>query len=168
MWSGRLYPSSTITPRSSGRCGADSPPRTTDNVNVDKEARISEMLPGGQLEEFYFGYVKQWWSMRHEKNVLLLHYKDAFTDLPGTVTKLAMFLGVKLTKKEHRVVTERCGMKHMKSIEHRFDIRLPLNKVNPEMVIVKRGKVLRAGGLGQGNELFNDGCSILVRSVFCR
>lgn len=133
------------------------PPPSAGNFEVDREARMNEMLPGGPLGGLYFGYVKQWWQMRKEKNVMLLHYKDVLEDLSGTVAKLAKFLGVKLSKKESGIITERCGMAHMKSISDRFSSKMALNQNSPNMPIMKSGgKILRTGGLGEGTKLFSD------------
>jgi len=87
----------------------------------DPMSCLKDFLPGGTLAHLYFGYVKAWWPLRNEPNVLLLHYDDAKKDLAGTVTKLAVFLGVKLSTSEHAEVTNRCGIKHMKTIAHKFD-----------------------------------------------
>jgi len=38
---------------------------------------LKDILPGGNLAGLYFDYVREWWPLRHEPNVLLLHYADA-------------------------------------------------------------------------------------------
>lgn len=46
---------------------------------------FTRLLPNGSLSIAYFDYVNSWWKVRHEKNVLLLHYTDAKKDLSGKI-----------------------------------------------------------------------------------
>lgn len=52
--------------------------------------------------------------MRHEPNVLLLHYSDAVKDLKSTVAKIANFYGVDLSDDELEKVSNKCSMTEMK------------------------------------------------------
>ena len=52
------------------------------------------------MADMYWKYVKQWWPMRDEPNVLLLHYSDVKRDLAGAVSRIASWLGVELTDDE--------------------------------------------------------------------
>ena len=42
----------------------------------------------------FFGFVASWWPLRHEKNVLLMHFADMKRDLSGAIRKVADFLGI--------------------------------------------------------------------------
>eukprot|EP00960_Hanusia_phi_P075149 768380-Hanusia_phi.AAC.1 len=129
----------------------------------DKLQALKDFLPGGLLEYLYFGYIKSWWKVRHEKNVLLLHYADMKKDLGGGVRKLAEFLNVKLTPQEHDRVVEKCGFQYMKKHEDKFNYRLWSNKLYPNATIMcgstfcdesVRGSVIYRGKLGDGGKHF--------------
>jgi len=132
------------------------PPAGTHNPAADREKLLNDLLPGAMLSNIYFEYVKAWWPYRHEPNVLLLHYSDAIKDLEGTVTKLAHFVGVSLSKTQHAKVTEKCGMPYMKENKHLFSIAVPLNpeyNAANKRVLVS-GTLTRKGGIGEGKSIF--------------
>jgi len=138
--------------------GGFPPVSAADDPISDREARLKDLLPGGMLDHIYFEYVKNWWPYRNEKNVLMLHYSDAIKDLDGTVTKLADFLDVKLSKNEHTNVVQKCGMKHMKANTHLFNYALPLNpewRETSKQIMVS-GSLTRKGGIGEGHNVFTD------------
>ncbi|KAL7482466.1 hypothetical protein ACHAW6_008139 [Cyclotella cf. meneghiniana] len=121
---------------------------------------INDLLPPGPLSELYFGYNKKWWLYRNDPNVLLLHYADVRKDLKGSVEKIANFVNVQLTSDELAVVTERCGIEHMKKV-NRFNYLMPLNKDkglwDPNKdTIVKDNELVNKGLIGTGKALFND------------
>lgn len=138
------------------------PPATPDEDFGSDEppAAIKDILPGGPMEHFYFGYVKAWWPYRSDPNVLLMHYSDVRRDLKGWVSKLAKFLEVELTRAELDTVTQRCTIDHMKKV-NRFKYRLPLNKdtgmwdKEADQVIYD-GKMTNKGGVGTGSKIFSD------------
>ena len=137
------------------------PPRSTGRWEVDAERRLEELLPDGLLDKFYFGYVREWWKLRHEPNVLLLHYSDIRKDLAGTITKIASFVGVALTESEHAKVTGRCSIDHMKQNEHMFLGTLPLSLDKDiwdqeTMRLLSPNEMIRTGqvDLNKGRDLF--------------
>jgi len=137
------------------------PPRSSGRWEVDAERRLQEILPGGILDNIYFGYVKEWWMLRHEPNVLLMHYSDIRRDLGGTITKIANFLGVALTESEHAKVSERCSLDHMRAKEHMFLGTLPLSLDiglwdQETMRVVSPKEMIRTGHVGKGWDLFTD------------
>lgn len=112
-------------------------------------------LPNGFVGFAYFGYINSWWNVRHEKNVLLLHYADAKKDLPGTVKRLADFYEVELNEEEFEIVVEKCSFPYMKKNTHLLNDRLPLN---PDFKgsVVKDGAMTRKGKHGDGKIIFNE------------
>ena len=135
------------------------PPDSTGDIAVDSEARLQELSPGGLLQDIYFKYVTSWWPMRHEPNVLLMHYADAKKDLRGTVQRIADFVDVELSEEEVDKVTDRCGFKHMKKMQHLFDYSLPLNQDESwdnSGRIMKPNNLIRQGKNGGGKEFFSD------------
>jgi hypothetical protein len=131
------------------------PPNSSGDVDVDAETRLSELLPGGTLYALYFSYVKEWWPLRNEPNVLLLHYADAKKDLKGTVSKLASFYDVDLSATELDSVTDMCSFEHMKRNTELFSYELPLNP-NYSGKIMHHGSLTRKGENGGGELTFND------------
>jgi len=132
------------------------PPKASGDMEKDAEARMNEVMPGAMLGGLYWDYILEWWPMRKAPNVLMLHYADAVKDLAGTVTKLAEFVGVKLTSSEHAKVVEKCGMTHMKSVTHKFTYAQPLNPEwnAKDMRIMTKGSMTRKGGLKTGEGTF--------------
>jgi len=88
---------------------------------------VKDLLPGGNVYSLYFPYVKAWWAVRHEPNVLLLHYSDAIKDHSKLIATLAAFYGVELTSQETAAVEETCSKPHMKANAHLFDYLQPMN-----------------------------------------
>jgi len=87
------------------------------------------------LYNYYFPYVRAWWRLRHERNVLLMHYRDMVEPKQGldmVVEKLSTFMLDKeapLNADEKAAVKERCSAEHMMSPElsGAFDYRIPLH-----------------------------------------
>lgn len=66
-------------------------------------------------------HLASYWRQRDQANVLFLTYESMRADLPGTVDKIAQFMGVELTAEERAAVIERSTFGHMKAIGHKFD-----------------------------------------------
>mmetsp|Transcript_3025 Transcript_3025/g.7974 ORF Transcript_3025/g.7974 Transcript_3025/m.7974 type:complete len:376 (+) Transcript_3025:47-1174(+) len=127
------------------------PPASSGDPVKDAEARLQDALPGGNLGHYFTPYVRSWWAMRHEPNVLLLHYADAVADLEGTVRAIADFVGVELTDAERANVVRKCGMEHMKAHPQYFGYSAPLNpRVPADFRVVRSGSMTRTGGTGTG------------------
>jgi len=118
---------------------------------ADPPQAVKDLLPGGPIESFHFGYAKGWWPYRNDPNVLLLHYTDARKDLKGHVAKIAKFLEVDLNEKELETVTKRCSLEHMKKVD-KFNYQMPLNK-EKGVFAVNDGAMTRKGGVGIGEEI---------------
>ena len=124
-------------------------------------AAVRDLLPGGPMQEIYFGYIKKWWPYRSDPNVLLMHYADVRKDLKGHVSKLAKFLDVKLTESELETVTERCGIDHMKNLSDELRYLMPLNTDEGHWDvwkdhIVTKGGMTRHGRVNTGGKIFSD------------
>jgi len=123
-------------------------------------AAVKDMLPGGPIKMNPFDYAMAWWPYRNDPNVLLLHYTNVRRDLKGHVIKIAKFLGVKLSKRELKVVTERCGLPHMKKKSDLFRVKMVLNQDegwdNDKTFITTPGALTNKGGVGTGAAMFSD------------
>ena len=125
----------------------------------DAMACLKDFLPGGTLDFLYFGYIKDWWPFRNDPNVLLLHYSDATKDLGATVSKIAKFVGVDLSSREHAEVTRRCDIKHMKTVSDKFDYYQWAGDGSKVMCGKNgcpgvEGELIRRGGIGGGKSFF--------------
>lgn len=137
------------------------PPDSSGDFTIDAEDRLKDLLPGGLLDHLYFDYVKSWWPLRNEPNVLLLHYSDAKKDLEETVRKIAGFSGIDLSESELSTVVERCGIDHMKKMGHMFDYDMYLNTDSDSvwdntMRIMKSGMMIREGKVGGYKGMFTE------------
>lgn len=64
------------------------------------------------------------WAQQHD-NVLFVHYEDMLADLPGTVARVADFLGVELDDAQRDAVVDKSGFEYMKRNEHLFEMTPP-------------------------------------------
>jgi hypothetical protein len=105
---------------------------------------LSPDAPLGSWAEHLASY----WRMRHEPNVLFLTYESMRGDLPGTVDRIAAFMGVALTADERAGVIARSSFEHMKKIGHKFDAPgSPWSSA--------RGAMMRRGERGTSGELLS-------------
>ena len=105
---------------------------------------LSPDTPLGSWAEHLASY----WRVRHEPNVLFLTYESMRADLPGTVDRIAAFMGVTLTAEERAAVIERSSFEHMKKIGDKFDAPgSPWSNA--------RGAMMRRGERGKSGELLN-------------
>ena len=131
------------------------PPRTSGDFEQDKNARFEELMPGGLLSGLYFNYVNNWWPLRNEDNVMLLHYNDIKKDLTGTIAKIAKFVNIELTEEELETISQRCSFDHMKSQRAKFNYQLPLNPDFPGSAMVP-GTLVNKGQAGRGKNIFSE------------
>ena len=67
-------------------------------------------------------HLQDGWRSRNEKNVLFLTFEEMKADLPGTIIRMAEFMGVNLTLEELESIVEQASFTHMKSISSKFDV----------------------------------------------
>ena len=94
-----------------------------------------------------FGFMAAWWPLRHESNVLLMHFSDMKRDHEGSVRKIGEFLGFELSPDEWATVLECTSFPWMKRNEDRFELR----GVSP-VPILDPGAMLRKGKSGSARE----------------
>jgi hypothetical protein len=93
-------------------------------------------------------HVASYWRVRREPNVLFLTYESMRGDLPGTVDRIAAFMGVALTPDERAAVIERSTFDYMKRTGHKFDA--PGSPWGSS-----RGAMMRRGERGSSGELLS-------------
>jgi hypothetical protein len=68
----------------------------------------------------YWHHLTSWWEQRHNGSVLLLCYEDMKSDLPGTVQKIASFLGLELDQALIELVTRQSSLDFMLVHKEKF------------------------------------------------
>lgn len=62
----------------------------------------------------FWSHIASWWAARHLPNVLLVHFNDLKTDLPGEISRIAAFLGIDVNAADWPRIVEHCGFDWMK------------------------------------------------------
>jgi len=115
---------------------------------ISKEEVVSMM--SNDLKEMYFDYLKAWWPLRHEPNVLLLHYADLRLDLEGQVRRIAKFLDVALSDELLASTTDKASIQHMKANGHKY---VQHGGPNNDILILREGHINK-GQLGGASDFF--------------
>jgi hypothetical protein len=113
-----------------------------------------------QLGDMIFGFVAAWWQLRHQSNVLLMHFSDMKRDHEGSVRKIAAFLGFELTSEQWATVLECTSFPWMKRHEDRFELRGVT-----EIPILTPGAMVRKGRVGAARE---DGVTPAISAEIAR
>jgi hypothetical protein len=69
----------------------------------------------------YWYHLTSWWERRHDPDTLLLSYEGMKADLPGTVRRVADFVGIELAPDLERIVIEQASLPFMLEHKDRFD-----------------------------------------------
>jgi aryl sulfotransferase len=100
--------------------------------------------------QFQYGswaaHIAGYWPWRTRPNVLMLTYDQMLADPPGTVRRVAAFMGVALTEAELALVVEKSSFGYMKAIDRKF---VP----QPPPPIKTRQVMMRKGARGGSSEL---------------
>lgn len=89
-----------------------------------------------------------YWAQRHRPDVLVLSFKSMKRDLPGTVRRVAEFIGVNATEQIIEDVCEQSSFAYMKRIDAKFSVW----KLTPWSSDVT---MMRKGAQGGSSELLN-------------
>lgn len=104
---------------------------------------VGQGLAGGML----FGFMAAWWPLRHQPNVLLMHFADMKRDHEGSVRKIGEFLGFEPSSAGWPRVLEYTSFRWMKANEAKFEIRTAA-----EIPILDPGAMVRKGQSGRAAE----------------
>jgi hypothetical protein len=69
----------------------------------------------------YWYHLASWWERRHDPDILLLSYEGMKADLPGTVRRVADFVGIDLDPDLERIVIDQASLPFMLEHKDRFD-----------------------------------------------
>jgi hypothetical protein len=94
-----------------------------------------------------FGPIAAWWPLRHEKNVLFLHFADLKRDLGAATRKVADFLGVTPSDAQWSKINEHVSFDWMKRNESKFD-----TLANTPVRVLESGGMVRKGKTGTSRE----------------
>ena len=88
--------------------------------------------------EGYWTHALSWWGVRDREDVLLLAFEHMKADLPGTVARVAAFIGI--TDPAHiEIATHQADFGFMKAHEHQFDDNITRRTRNAAMGLPEGG-----------------------------
>jgi hypothetical protein len=95
-------------------------------ISVDDFARQRYFRRGEDRAEGndYWSHFNSWWAVRDDPAVLLLGYEHMKRDLPGTVRRVARFIGIELDDALFDIVERQSSLAFMLAHKDRFDDRL--------------------------------------------
>jgi hypothetical protein len=114
---------------------------------------VAENLPA-----MFFGFMAQWWPLRQQPNVLMLHFADMTRDHEGSVRGIARFLGIEPRAEQWPTILECTSFAWMKQHHRKFDA----TKVT-EVPFWAPGAMIRKGQVGAARE---DGVSEAIARDF--
>ncbi len=89
---------------------------------ISLETLISWRWPRDEVDnQGYWYHLSSWWEQRNNKDVLLLCYEDMTADLPGTIRKIAHFMGITLDDALLDIVTRQSSREFMLAHSHQYD-----------------------------------------------
>ncbi len=62
----------------------------------------------------FWDHTKSWWKIRHLPNMLVMHFTELKTDLPGQIRRIASFLAIHVDESHWDAIVEHCGFDYMK------------------------------------------------------
>jgi hypothetical protein len=91
---------------------------------ISLETLLQWRWPPDKLDsQGYWFHLSSWWEQRHNKDVLLLCYEDMMADLPGTVQRVANFMGIPLDNALLDIVVRQSSREFMLEHKHQYDER---------------------------------------------
>lgn len=63
----------------------------------------------------YWEHIRSWWEVKDLPNVMLLHFSNLKTDIPGEIRRIAAFLDIPINEGKWDVILEHCSFKYMKA-----------------------------------------------------
>ena len=110
---------------------------------IDDDASPQEFMDGLRG---VFWHLSDAWSRREEPNIVLVHYADLVSDLPGEMRRLAGRLGIEVPAERWPALVRAATFSEMRD---RADTLAP----DPKGIFKDRGAFFRRGASGGGREL---------------
>jgi hypothetical protein len=111
------------------------------------EAFYHEVVEPMGMQGMFFGFAASWWPLRHEPNVLLVHFADMKRDLQVATRKLAAFLGIQPTQAQWAKVNSYASFDWMKQNESKFE-----SLIFAPVQVLETGAMVRRGTTGTARE----------------
>ena len=106
------------------------PTRGTDLWQVNKEEIVgpdfetySSGFASHALVPMIFGFLAAWWPLRHEPNVMFVHYADLKREPEASIRRVAEFLGFDVPDGQWPAIFEYTSFEWMKAHEDKFELR---------------------------------------------
>lgn len=99
------------------------------------------------LTPMIFGFMAGWWPLRHQPNVLFVHYADLVAAPEPSIRNVANFLGFDVTDDSWPTILDYTSFAWMKEHEDKFELR-SVSDVPP----IAPGGMLRKGRVGASDE----------------
>jgi aryl sulfotransferase len=107
----------------------------------------------------FWSHVRSWWDIRDRPNVLLLHFNDLKNDLPGSMRRIASFIGVHVEEQQWPTLVSHCTFDYMKENASRLSSVLESSFAGGSKDFVNKGTngrwrdVLTADDIGKYERL---------------
>jgi len=96
-------------------------------VSLDDFVRgtfIARGLSPGAGGADYWTHLLSWWARRKDPDVLFMAYEHMKEDLPGTIGRVAAFMGIRLDDELLAITEEHASLEFMQRHQDRFDDRI--------------------------------------------
>lgn len=94
-----------------------------------------------------FDFLRSWWPLRNQSNVLFLHFADMKKDHEGSIHRVADFIGAQPTVEQWAAITEYTSFPWMKKNGIKFDA-----STATEVPVLTPGAMVRKGQTGSASE----------------
>ncbi len=102
-----------------------------------------EVIDAKGWQHLLFGFLASWWPLRHNDNILFLHFADMKRDHDGSIRKLSDFIGTQPTDEEWAAITEYTSFPWMKRHTVKFE-----SSTIGAVPVLQPGAMVRKGKLG--------------------
>jgi len=113
----------------------------------DFETFYQKMVVGHRLYMALFEFMKNWWPLRNEPNVLMMHFTDMKNDHEGCIREIADFLGFTPTDEQWPKILQNTSFSSMRKNHFKYEAR----SISDVQILEKHG-MLRRGVSGLQHE----------------
>ncbi len=106
-----------------------------------------EVLDAGGLNAAPFGLLQAWWPLRHNANVLMLHFADMKRDHGGSIRRVADFIDAAPSENQWPAILEYTSFRWMKAHDIKFD-----GATMGNVPVLEHGAMVRKGVTGAAYE----------------
>lgn len=124
-----------------------------DTVSLEEFAR-EDFIPSRGIHQ----HILSFWNRRKDPDVLALSYENMKADLPGTIEKVASFIGISLDDELKRIVVKQSDIKFMQEHKDQFEDHLIRKARSEAMRLPLDGQLnkVRNGQVGESKQSLPD------------